>query len=357
MKYVRNKNGYYNEYVPMGERYDNGKPKYKRIRAKTIKELKQKVDDFKSTQIFSKDENMTVEAWSEIWFEIYKSTLKVTTQNFYKTLLKSHILPKIGRLKLKDVKRTDCQSLLNDMGKKELSIKTVREVKNTLLSLFEYAVDDDYLIKNPARRLKATGVPQETRRALTKKERKQYLAAIDDSQSGLYAALLYWFGLRRGECLALTGADVYADCIIVDKQCLYPDNNKAKIDYSTKSKAGKRRIPIPDEARKYIDFKNLPNGYLLHNAAGQPLSYYEQDALWKKFIQKAFADGTEITKHYLRHNYATMLAEKEVAPQVAKVVCGHSSIQTTMEIYQHASEVLSAQARNQILTIGQGIGG
>lgn len=353
MSSKKNKDGYYSQYVPTGKKKKDGKPKYKKIYGKTKKEIEQKVDEYKQTLRPINDANMTVEAWSEIWFEAYKSVLKITTQSFYKTILNCHILPELGTFKLIDVKRSDCQLVLNEMNSKGLSQKTVNDAKKIMFSLFESAINDNYLLKNPAKGLKAIGAPPKKRRALTEEERKKYLDAIDDSQSGLFAALLYWFGLRRGECLALTGKDINGNTININKQCLYPDNNQAIIEHSTKSKAGEREITIPNEARKYINFENLPEGYLLHDANGNPLSYSEQDDIWKKFIKKAFVDGTEITKHYLRHNYATMLVESGVQPQAAKTICGHSSIKTTMEIYQHMSESLSENTHNLVLTMGQ----
>lgn len=351
-KYKKNKDGYYSAYVPTGEYGANGVPEYKRFRAKTVTELEKRVAAFEKDRLdLVTASKTTLDEWFELWMASYKSGVRESTSSFYRTLYKSHISPVMGQRRVSDVRNLHCQSLLADMERTGLSHRTIKGVRGILSSLFEAARVNGMIAVTPAAALKAGGKEKEKRRALTKNERERYLAACGRDPFGLFGAFLYWFGLRRGEALALRGDDIKGSFIHIDKQHTFPDNNRPVVG-PPKTKAGVRDVPIPDEARKYIDFDSLPAGLIFVNAKGEPLSHHEFRARWDHFIKAALGDGTEITAHYLRHNYATMLCEAGIPLLAAKSYCGHDNAQTTLDIYQHCSDTLRIKADDMMLSLG-----
>lgn len=351
-KYNKDADGFYFKNVPTGRMRKDGYPEYKKVRAKTIKALDEKLRQAEQLSALAVNPtNMTVDQWKEIWFSSYKSDLAPSTQNFYNNLYKKHISPRIGSLRMLDVKEVQCQSILTAMGKQNYAAKTVKAVRTTLYGLFDKARANRFIPFNPCDHLTATGAPKQPRRALTQQERADYLQTCKTHDFGTFAAFLYFFGLRRGEALALTGADIHPDKILISKQCTFPNNNQPHLS-APKTSAGVREIPIPTKARFFINFNNLPQGYIFADSTGNPLSYSEVRRRWHSFLQCAFPDGTDITEHYLRHNYCSMLFENEVDLLTVKTLAGHESVSTTLEIYTHYTEQMQRQAAAKILAIG-----
>lgn len=350
-KYQKDANGLYYAYVKTGLYNAKGAPEYKKLRGKTIAKLDEKIELFKKEQALGLcSEKITVDEWEQRWFAAYKSGTKETTRQFYQNIYRTHISPSLGRLLVSQVSEAQCQAILTAMAD-AYSVKTIRSVRTTLFSIFDKARANRLIAVNPCEHLTAQGRQPKSRRALTAAERSAYLHACTIHELGTFAAFLYFFGLRRGEALALTGADIFPDHIRITKQLVFPTNNQPQLD-TPKSAAGVREIPIPQKARKYIDFDVLPRGYLFVNDSGAPFSYSEIIDRWRDFLRCAFGKHTEITMHYLRHNYCTMLFENDVDLQTVKQLAGHESIETTLHIYTHYSDSISQKSAPKVLNVG-----
>lgn len=336
------KTGFYNA---------DGKPEYKKLRAKTIKALDEKVDAFKQDAIFGiQPSTLTVDQWYEQWFIAYKSGLRESTRNFYSSLYKTHISPKIGAVRVSQVQEIHCQRILSDISSTH-SVKTVKGVRTILFCLFDKAQTNKLIVINPAAKLSIEGKPSKTRRALTAEERAAYLEACKTHPFGQFAAVLYFFGLRRGEALALTNKDIFDDYISITKQFSFSSNNQPMLSLP-KTKTSIREIPIPDKARDYINFETLPDGLLFCREDGRAYSYSEVCDRWNSFIKSALGQNTDITLHCLRHNYCTMLFECGADPVGAQELMGHSDPKTTLGIYTHFTKQLQKSNRDKVLKIG-----
>lgn len=353
-KYKKEKhgNGYlYYTYEKTGLYKSDGKPEYKKLRAKTIAKLEEKVNEYKKNNAFGVEpSNLTVDAWQEQWFKAYKSSCRITTQNFYKALYKKHIKPSIGSMKLSQVREYNCQKILSDMSE-NYSEKTVASTRSVLFSIFDKAQANKFIFVNPAARLTAKGTAKVERRELTKEERKKYLAACQTHTFGTFAAILYFFGLRRGEALALTKSDLSLKEISINKQFVFPNNNAPQLS-EPKTDAGYRKIPIPTACYKYIDFNAIENELLFSNKNGEPFSYSQITDKWKAFITYALGNDTDITMHCLRHNYCTMLFEAGVDLQTVKELMGHDDINTTLSVYTHYTKKIANKSVKKVLKIG-----
>ena len=341
---------FYYTYEKTGIIKPNGIPEYKKLRAKTIAKLDEKVKKFQTDVAFGIEQtDLTVDDWKKQWFQSYKSACRPSTKAFYESLYDTHIKPSIGQLRLNMVKEHACQKILNELSETH-SEKTVASVRSILFSLFDKAQANHYIITNPAQRLKARGKPKKKRRELTAAERKKYLKACEAHPFGEYAAFLYFFGLRRGEALAISYEDISKDCIIINKQYTFPENNQPVLG-EPKSAAGYRELPIPIKARQYINFSSVSKGFIFSNENGSPLSYSQVIDRWNDFITFALGKDTDITMHCLRHNYCTMLFEQNVDLQTVKELMGHDDIQTTLSVYTHYTEKISKQSKKKALKI------
>lgn len=199
--------------------------------------------------------------------------------------------------------------------------------------------------------LAVSGRKKAERRALTPEERQKYLDACMEHPFGTFAAFLYFFGLRRGEALAIRGADIsrnregIPEKLSITMQYSFPDNNQP-VPGTLKTDAGRRDLPVPAKALQYIQFDDLPDGLLFTSQhvdqngylIDRPLSYSELVDRWHSFIRFALGDDTDVTMHYVRHNYCTMLFEQGVDIMSVQYLMGHESVQTSLQIYAHYTE-------------------
>lgn len=351
-KYKRDKNsGLYYTYEKTGQYLPNGKPQYKKLRAKTIAALDDKVKAYRADEALGIEPNkLTVNEWQKQWFTAYKAGCRESTRQYYTYAYNRHIKPAIGNMRLDQVKEVHLQKILSGMAE-GYSVKTVSGVRVTLYSIFDTARANRMIQMNPAQHLKAAGKEPQKRRALTTEERKKYLAACKEHDFGRFAAFLYFFGLRKGEALALYGSDISNNGVHVSKQHGFNAGN-APVLNKPKTAAGVRDIPIPNKAREYIDFQALPGGFLFVGASGNPLSHQEYFDRWHSFIISALGEGTDVTAHTLRHNYCTMLFEAGVDVMTAKRLMGHEDIQTTMRIYAHYTASMAESNADKVASIG-----
>lgn len=348
---VVNGTKYYSYFYPLGTYNKSGKPEYKHIRAKTIKKMDDKIEAFRqSLESGIIQSDITVDQWYYRWLESYKKNKKETTKEFYRYIYK-HISTAIGGIPVQKVRQIDCQKILTDMSE-SYALKTVKSVRSLMFGIFSAAKANGIIAVNPAENLDAEGASTKHRRELTEEERQQYLECCKRHPWGTQAAFLYWFGLRRGEMIALCADDIADEGIKINKQLIYPDNN-LPIEAPPKTESGERVIPIPDSAREYIDFDALRSakGRLFTMPDGRDTTYSSLRNGWRRFIREALGPDTDITIHYVRHNYCTMLIEHDVNVLAAKELMGHNNIETTIKTYSHYSERIQKIATDKIIAL------
>ena len=351
-RYEKDEKGLYYVFVPTNEFRKDGYRKFKKLRSKTQAELDKKVQEYNANlTVGVVGTNTTVDAWFERWMRDYKGGVAENTRAFYRNIYEVHIKPVIGPARIRDVLEVDAQGILNRMSQTHAE-STVKAVRKVLFSLFDTARKNKLVPFNPCSDLTAVGRRAEERRALTEDERKAFLKYCETAPFGMFGIFLYFFGLRRGEALALTGADVYSDRIVISKQITYPDSNKPVLKLTPKTDAGFREIPIPEKARKYVDFDHLPAGLIFAGEDGKPFGYSPMVDRWNALITGALGKDTDVTMHYLRHNYCTMLFEAGLDLMAVKTLAGHNDIDTTLRIYTHYTESLKKKATKKIHSIG-----
>ncbi|MCQ2386499.1 MAG: site-specific integrase, partial [Clostridia bacterium] len=150
-----------------------------------------------------------------------------------------------------------------------------------------------------------------------------------DAPFGMFAYILLFTGLRRGELLALRYEDIDREnkTITVNKSVTYLGNTASlKLP---KTKNGIRTVDLLDNLLSV-----LPDGsgYIFSMPDGKPLTKTAYRKRWAKYCN---AIGYEITAHQLRHGYATLLYEAGIADKDAQELLGHSNITTTRNVYTH----------------------
>ena len=97
-----------------------------------------------------KDSDTTVSRWLKIWGKDFLGNVKQGTADNYEMLMRVHVIPTLGEIKLTDMKTPTIQRLYNQKLMEGLSPKTIKNIHGCLHKALDIAVKIDYLHKNPS---------------------------------------------------------------------------------------------------------------------------------------------------------------------------------------------------------------
>lgn len=293
---------------------------------------------------------MTVDSWFEYWLnEIKGKNIRTSTRTGYENRYRISIKESIGHMLLGEVKPLHCQNVLNQMiGKYNTS--TIGNVRVVMFSLFDAAVENNLISSNPVKRsVKAVSdkMPKE-RRVLRKEEQKLLLEAAKESKYYNQYAFILQTGLRCGELTALRWEDIDFKSKTMTVQHSMDCDRKGKAELGdTKSEAGKRKIPLTDEAvsilknqknklAKYNIVRMEYSEFIFLNENGSPVKRTNYDRGLLTAAKKAGID--RLSMHTLRHTFATRCIEAGMKPKTLQIILGHSKISMTMDLYVHVTD-------------------
>jgi integrase len=186
--------------------------KRKTVYGKTREEAHEKLIDALSNRnkglVFDAD-NMKVGEYLERWIlDSVRDTVRSTTFERYEQMVRLHICPVLGKLKLKDLTPAHVRGLYREKLDAGLSPRTVQYVHVTLHKALKQAVMDGLIPRNATEAVKPPQVRREEMRLLGPEQVKKLLeAAAGDRLEALYV-LAVTTGLRQGELLGLKWEDL-----------------------------------------------------------------------------------------------------------------------------------------------------
>ena len=169
-------------------------------------------------QICSK--GYTVETWLNYWLKNIKINLKGNTKDSYYDSFKNHIIPLLGKIKLKDLTLLHIQSAVNKVkntetirsGKKvKITGKSIKEIFAPLKQALQYAMDENLMPYINLKRVDMPKVKKGTRTIRSDYESQivtDYFAnKIPDNPFNIYyapIAVMDLRGIRPEECSRTT---------------------------------------------------------------------------------------------------------------------------------------------------------
>ena len=352
-KYKKRKDGRYATTVMIGYKAD-GRPNNVFLSAKTEKELRNKIVELKmkmKTGEAIKTSDTLLRDYADSWMDTYKTSASINTKAMYKNAVEKHIKPELGYLPINKIVRSDVQKLINDNQEHP---RTCEIIKMTLVQIFNSAIDDKLLHENVAKKATPPKRHKAEKRALTDLEKEAIKKADFTQTERALVMLLFYFGLRRGEVLALTKSDINLKkkLLIVNKTVVF-DVNTPIIKTGAKSDAGNREIPIPDSAAPFFRqfLKSVDTFYLFPGKNTETLSKTQYVKMWNRIVKKMNDTVTTekekiigaqpiggLTAHIFRHTYCTMLYYSGISQKKAVELMGHSDLKMIMEVYAHLDE-------------------
>ena len=295
-----------------------------------------------------------LENYIQEWFQTYmQPKLRGTTAKGYLSGIRHHIIPFFAGKRMDEISRKDIQEFLTE--RKSYARSTLHTLKIILQEVFDSAIEDGIVTKNPAASKRLTLSDKVTERQEVQPEHmREILTQLDRLQprDRCLLSILIYTGMRRGEALALRweNIDIANGLIHITQAVTYStkDGNKPQLG-KTKSKAGEREIPLFPELRDLLVPLRQLSGFIICNGTdGQPLTQSAYNRTWER-IGKAIPviKANAYTPHQFRHSFLSSAAAMGLDPKTLQAIAGHSDIRVTMNRYVHSRHDQIIEAGNK----------
>lgn len=289
----------------------------------------------------SKDNNMLLDTFLDIYLEDMKPTLRYSSFKNKSYLIEKHIRPHLGKIRLSDIDQLTILKWRNEMlsvrgeNGQAYSATYLRTIENQLSAALNHAVKYYGLSSNPCLVDKKMGKSKADEMSIwTEEEFNKFVdTLIDKPQSFTAFMTLFWTGIRIGELLALTPADIDFEAQTISISKSYQRIDKTDFITDPKTPKGKRIISIPDFLCKYLmAYKES----LLGIKDTERLFPLTKSFLEHEIVRGAkFADVKRIRIHDLRHSHASLLISMGFSIKEIQDRLGHEKAETTLNTYAH----------------------
>ena len=217
-----------------------------------------------------------------------------------------------------------------------LSNKSINNIIGFLRSVYKYGIENKWLSENPAKEVKK--LPKITReiKYLTTEQMQNFINVIQKFPIERYAPLLLdlYSGMRISELLALEWSDIDIEhCTITVNKQYY----KGRLS-TTKTYKSTRKVTVPAFVINVLmQLKTSQKVSSKIVFCGETGSYINQGKFVSHWFKRAMAaiGLDDYNFHSLRHTYATYLLSNGVPLKFVQEQLGHSTPQTTLNVYNH----------------------
>ena len=285
----------------------------------------------------SANPDMTFQNLYEIYMEDMAARLKQSTLLTKKAVLQTHILPFFGSKPINEIKASDVRRWQAKLmsSPNNYSQTYLKKINTELNSIINYAKRFYDLNTNPCG--KAGTIGKAKAEEMDYWTYDEYIAfregVKDKSLSYICFEVLYWTGIREGELLALSPADIDLDNKTISINRTYQRIEGKDVFTSPKTRKSKRKIPIPDflcqELSDYIQSR-----YMLD--ADERLFPVTKSYLSHEMIRGCKNTGVKkIQIHDIRHSHASLLINQGCDALMLADRLGHEKVSTTLNTYSH----------------------
>ncbi|MDD5939726.1 MAG: tyrosine-type recombinase/integrase [Lachnospiraceae bacterium] len=266
---------------------------------------------------------------------------------------------RFGALQVKNIEVQNVRDLQRNLkegyttkegGRVRLSTRSCNDTLALLRSILKAATFDRIITFNPAEPVKPLkreepAARDTIHRALTKEETAAFIRAARASwYYNLYVFLLNT-GCRIGEAAALEVMDINRDTFRICRTVTRAEDGGYLIGRDTKTAAGRREIPILEEARGAVERQKVINAQIFGRVENLTDTIFRAP---RGGIIKASCVNTDIQRickaagihyfsvHALRDTFATRCIESGMQPKILQSIMGHSDISMTLNLYAHA---------------------
>jgi integrase len=271
-------------------------------------------------------------------------TVRATSFERYEQMVRIHIGPALGRVKLKALTPAHVRGLYREKLDAGLSARTVRYFHTTLHKSLKQAVMDGLIPRNATEAVKPPQIARVEMRPLTPEQAKRLLeTARRDRLEALYVLAVHT-GMRQGEMLSLRWDDVDLDSGVLRVRGTKTARSRRTVKLSQtalESLTSHLARQLEEIDRAGDSWRE--NGLVFATENGAPLKRHSVSRHRFKPLLKR-AGLPEIRFHDLRHTCATLLLTRNVNPKIVSEMLGHATIAITLDTYSHVLPNMRDQA-------------
>jgi len=327
-------------------------PNRRAIYAKTRKEASEKLTEAQANVqkgITADAGATTVGTFVERWLEdSVRGSVRQSTYDRNESICRVHLIPMLGRKKLKALNAADVQRFYRDRLDSGLSSASVHKLHVVLHKALKQATRWGLVPRNVADDVDPPKVHKEEVTPLTREEARKFLDTVrGDRLEALYVVAVQC-GLRQGELLALRWEDVDLEARTFQvRRTLAREGSKLSVG-PTKTAKARRTVKLTQDATEALR-SHLARQLEEIGGAGD---YWQESGLVFCTCKGTLVNPTNLRKrsfapllkraglptmtfHQLRHTAATILLLKNVNPKVVSEMLGHATIAITLDTYSH----------------------
>lgn len=336
------------------------------ISGNDLKDVKKRYNEalYENDKQINIRESVTLDEWYKEWMNVYKfDVIRENTRKYYNTVYKKHISPYLGMFNLADITQYQIKKRLKELKENGYKFETCNKVKILLVDIFNKALINEYVRRNPAKGITLKRDEKKDIRVLTREEQVTFFDCCKGTFYDNLFVTAVSTGMRIGELAALKWEDIDWDHMVINvrKTLVYQKyEGDAKKDFhfeDPKTNTSTRKIPINRQcelalkkqfmqkravASKQPITKNVREDcadLLFTTRFNTPLnSQIVCDAINKIIeeinLTKDYLDEMEsFSAHCFRHTFATRCFEAGIAPKTVQKYLGHATLQMTMDLY------------------------
>ena len=327
-------------------------PKRRYVQGKTRAEVNQKLTKAMANRnggfIFDAG-SLTLGEYLERWLmNCVRGTVRSSTFEGHKHIIRPYVIPALGRLKLKSLNPTHVRNLYREKLDSGLSAATVRKMHGILSKALKQAVLDGLVPRNVCEAVKPPKVERKEINPLDKEQARALIeVASGDRLEALYVLAVHT-GMREGELLGLKWEDVDLERGVLRlRHGLVREGGKTALgDLKTpKSRRSVRLTRAAVEAlRSHLErqLEEMERTGSLYQSGGlvfatQTGSLINPSNLRNRSFKPLLkrAGLRDICFHDLRHTCATLLLSQGTHPKLVQELLGHATIAMTLDTYSH----------------------
>jgi integrase len=293
--------------------------------------------------------NLTAGEYLTRWLkDSVKGTVRQSTFEVHRHMVEPHIVPALGKLKLKDLSPPHVRGFYREKLDSGLSAATVRKMHSVLRKALKQAVMDGLIPRNVCESVKPPRVERKEIMPLDREQTRTLLEhASGDRLEALYVLAVHT-GMREGELLGLKWEDVDLECSVCRlRRALVREGGKTALG-DLKTPKSRRSVRLTRAAaivlrshlkRQLEEMERLgslyqPGGLVFATESGTLINPSNlRNRSFKPLLKRAGLP--DICFHDLRHTCATLLLSQGTHPKLVQELLGHATIAMTLDTYSH----------------------
>ena len=317
-------------------RKDDGRVRYDKIYGQTRAELSRNIAAYHQNKSKQPAGNIPFCTHAEQWYSRHQRNLRTSSKSSYPYTLKK-LINYWGITPISSIKPSQVSDMLADFEAEGLSLSYLKKLRGMLHQIFDAAVADDLINKNPVAYTNFKIGDDNKEKAFFSAEEIDSILAQPVTKIRNGVLILLGTGIRLGEFLALRGVDCESSGRFISiVQAANMDGGTPFIG-PTKNKASIRTIPVPTPLQHIIaDYSSCGEKLIWASPykVGLPINPSTFRDSFRRFCKKASVHV--LTPHCCRHTYASLLNREKANALCVKRLMGHTTTDITAH-YTHST--------------------